>query len=113
MTDATILSQGIGMSSETTTLSEPGTPSSKVVPVVTIETVIEALHRLPPEYLPHILQYIEFLEYKMTYTPDDSSEDEALWDAVQAERTYRQKHPEDIIVCETVEELREILENEE
>jgi len=83
------------------------------MPEISAETVIKALYRLPSEYLPHILQYIEFLEYKFTYTSSDPSEDEALWDAVRAERRHRKQHPEDIIVCDTIEELRAALEDEE
>lgn len=82
------------------------------MPEISAETIVKALYRLPSECLPHILQYIEFLEYRFTHTSQDSSEDEALWDAVQAERGYRKQHPEDMIVCDTIEELRAALEDE-
>jgi len=62
-------------------------PGLVSMPEISAETLVEALYRLPPEYLPHILQYIEFLEYKFPLTSSDPSEDEALWDDVQAERT--------------------------
>ncbi len=88
-------------------------PGPAFMPEISAETLVEALYRLPPEYLPHILQYIEFLEHKFTHTPSDPSEDGALWDAVQAERAYRRRHPEDVIVCDTAEELRAALEDEE
>ncbi|MCP4352636.1 MAG: hypothetical protein GY795_44840 [Desulfobacterales bacterium] len=52
---------------------------------ITMEMVTDALHRIHPDYLHNVLQYIEFLEYKCTYTPDDLSENKAFWDAVQAD----------------------------
>jgi len=41
------------------------------------EAILEALDLLPPEYLPEVLQFIQFLEYKYTANPDELSEDEA------------------------------------
>ncbi len=69
--------------------------SSDRVPMseISAERIIKALYRLPSEYLPHILQYIEFLEYKFTYTSSDPFEDEALWDAAQAEMVRKDMNP--------------------
>ena len=77
---------------------------------VTIEDIIAALKRVPLERLPDILQFIEFIEYQAA---DDASEDEALWAAVEAEQAYRQQHPEDVIVCKSVDELIATLESDE
>ena len=55
---------------------------------VTIEDVIKALHRLPDEYLPDVLQYIEFVEYKTEFNEEDVVEDEDLWKAVEVNQAY-------------------------
>lgn len=81
--------------------------------IVTNQTILTALRRLPTYALPDVLQFIEYLEYKLGIVFDEPSEDEALWDAVQAEVQYRQKHPEDVIVCQTIEELKAALGDEE
>ena len=65
------------------------------------------------EALKDIEQDRIILEIKVIRSSPESSEDEALWDAVQAERAYRRQYPEDIIVCDTVEELLVALEDEE
>lgn len=58
--------------------------------------IVDSLHYLPPEYLVDVLQFIQFLEYKLTAIYDDlREEDEALWDAVQANRTYKERHPDE------------------
>jgi len=61
---------------------------------VTTEEIIGALNRLPPKYLPDVLQFIQFLEYRLI-DDSDSSEDEALWDAVQTNKTYKAQHPKE------------------
>jgi len=60
---------------------------------VTNKTIVEALARLPHEALPDLLQFIEFLEYKYYQIIEGASEDEALWEAVQASEAYRKQHP--------------------
>lgn len=40
-------------------------------------------------------QFIEVLKYQARARPEASAEDDALWQAVQAHRTYRQAHPAD------------------
>jgi hypothetical protein len=62
---------------------------------ITIDDILEALQRVPPERLPDILQFIEFIEYQTTLAADDSSEDEALWAAVEANQAYKQQHPDE------------------
>ncbi len=109
MADSSVIKNSKGDLSGLTTLPENG-PAS---PRITLETVVKTLHHLPPEYLPRVLEYIEFLKHRTTYTPEDPFEDDALWDAVQAEKAYRQKHPEDTIVCTTIEELHAALEDDE
>jgi hypothetical protein len=76
---------------ETTVLQE----KTHVLVKVTTEIIVEALDHLPPEYLPDVLQFIQFLEYKSQAFPADHVEDEALWDAVQANQTYKEHHPDE------------------
>jgi DNA-binding response OmpR family regulator len=38
------------------------------VPKISIEDIIQALHRIPDERLLDVLQFIEFIEYQMTHT---------------------------------------------
>lgn len=80
---------------------------------ITIEEVISALQRVPAHRLADILQFIEFVEYQTALTPEDTAEDEALWAAVEAEQAYRQEHPEDIIVCRSIDELEAVLDSDE
>ncbi len=80
---------------------------------ITIDEVLEALQRVPPERLPDILQFIEFIEYQTTLAADDSSEDEALWAAVEAEQAYRREHPEDVIILRSADELKAFLDSDE
>jgi len=68
---------------------------------ITAEDILQRLQHLPQTAWPEVLQFIEFLEYKWSVI----TEDEALWQAVQAEQAYRQANPEDVIVCESIEEL--------
>ena len=78
---------------------------------VTIDDIIAALNRVPTERLPDVLQFIEFVEYQSVI--DDSSEDEALWAAVEAEQAYRREHPEDIITLRSAEDLQAFLDSDE
>jgi hypothetical protein len=75
--------------------------------MVTLEDVVGALHRVPNERLPDILQFIEFIKYQAF------SEDELLWAEVEAEQAYRQKHPEDVIIYSSIEELAAALDQDE
>jgi len=59
---------------------------------ITVDDILDALQRVPSGRLPDILQFIEFIEYQTTLAADDSSEDEALWAAVEANQTYKQHH---------------------
>lgn len=64
--------------------------------------IVAALRKLPPDYLAEVLHYIEFLQYKLEVTRGDAAEDAALWAAVEANREYKQLHPdEDLEVYET------------
>jgi hypothetical protein len=80
---------------------------------ITIDDIINALQRVPSKRLPDILQFIEFIEYQATLIEDDSSEDAALWAAVEAEQAYRREHPEDVIVCHSMDELKAVLNSAE
>lgn len=59
------------------------------------QAILEALNRLPSEALPELLNFMEYLEYKFLDFASDDSEDEALWDAVQASEAYRKQHPDE------------------
>ncbi len=65
-------------------------------PAATIAAITARLHELPPEQLEDVLQFVQFLEFKYCLTPDDPSEDEALWDAVLAHQKYKQQHSEEV-----------------
>lgn len=80
---------------------------------ITVEDVISALQRVPSHRWADILQFIEFVEYQTALTPEDPAEDEVLWAAVEAEQAYRQEHPEDIIVCRSIDELKAVLDSDE
>jgi len=62
---------------------------------VTIEDIIKALRRLPDEYLPEVLQYIEFVEYKTELNEEDIVEDEDLWQAVEVNQAYKEQQPDE------------------
>lgn len=77
-----------------------------VVSPVTIEEVELALQRVPPQRWPEVLTFIEFLEYQSEQEDDetgldDTSEDAALWAAVQANQAYKTKHTNDVIIHES------------
>jgi hypothetical protein len=77
-----------------------------VVSPVTIEEVELALQRVPPQRWPEVLTFIEFLKYQSEQEDDDiglddTSEDAALWAAVQANQAYKTKHPNDVIIHES------------
>jgi hypothetical protein len=61
---------------------------------ITIEDIVQSLHRIPEERLPDILQFIEFIEYQI-YAEDESLEDEALWTAVEVNQAYKNEHPDE------------------
>ena len=95
----------------TTATRTPKAPANTTTALseVTAENILQKLQHLPQAAWPDVLQFIEFLEYKWEVI----TEDEALWQTVQAERAYRQAHPEDVIVCESMEELALALGDEE
>ena len=64
--------------------------SERTVPV---ETVVAAPNRLPPDYLAEVMQFIEFLEFKSSVDPGDTSDDASLWVAVEANQAYKHEHP--------------------
>jgi hypothetical protein len=57
------------------------------------KAIIAALRKLPPDSLPDVLRYIEFLDYKLNPARDPAAEDAALWAAVEANQEYKQLHP--------------------
>lgn len=77
-----------------------------IMPNVTLEEVEEALRRVPQQRLPDVLTFIEFLKYQAEhedeeYDIDDTSEDAALWAAVQADDGYKVQHPNEMIIHES------------
>lgn len=85
------------------------TPTATAVGTM-IDDILDALRRVPPERLADILQFVEFIEYQ---TAADAAEDEALWAAVQATQADRQKHPEDMTVLRSPEEIKAFLDGDE
>lgn len=77
------------------------------LPNVTLKEIETALQRVPPQRLPEVLTFIEFLEYCAErdegYDIDDPSEDAALWAAVEADDAYKAQHPGEMIVHESGE----------
>jgi len=59
--------------------------------------VVAALRKLPPDYLPEVLRYIEFLDYKANGARAGAVEEAALWAAVEANRKYKQEHPAEFL----------------
>ena len=66
-----------------------GTPGERAI--------VAALRKLPPDYLPEVLQYIEFLDYKINVARSDAAEEAALWAAVEANQEYKRQHPDDAL----------------
>ena len=64
--------------------------------------IVAALRKLPPDYLPEVLHYIEFLDYKINMARSDAAEEASLWAAVEANQEYKRQHlDEDLEVYET------------
>ena len=57
--------------------------------------IVAALRKLPPDYLPEVLRYIEFLDYKIRAARSEAAEETALWAAVEANQEYKRRHPEE------------------
>jgi hypothetical protein len=75
---------------------------------VTVEEVVSALRRVPSQKLPEVLTFIEFLEYQAEHSEvelDDTSEDAGLWAAVEANHTYKAKHPGEMIIHESADDF--------
>lgn len=81
--------------------------------VVSMETMVQAIERLPLAVWPDVLQFIEFMEYKWQNDASSTTEDADLWRAVEAEQTYRRAHPEDVVVYRSIEDLTAALEADE
>lgn len=59
--------------------------------------IVAALRKLPPDYLPEVLRYIEFLDYKINAVRSEAVEERALWAAVEANQEYKRQHPEEAL----------------
>ncbi len=59
------------------------------------KAVLGALRKLPPDYLPEVLRYIEFLDYKLNTARAEAAEEAALWSAVEANQAYKRRHPDE------------------
>jgi hypothetical protein len=73
-----------GMRSKTRATGNPGEGA-----------IVAALRKLPPDYLPEVLRYIEFLDYKSNITRASAAEETALWAAVEANQEYKRQHPDE------------------
>ncbi len=58
-------------------------------------TVVAALRKLPPDCLPEVLRYIEFLDYKISAARADAEEEAVLWAAVEANQQYKRQQPDE------------------
>jgi hypothetical protein len=56
------------------------------------KVIVAALRKLPADYLPEVLHYIEFLDYKINAARADAAEEAALWAAVEANQAYKRQH---------------------
>ena len=72
------------------------TIESMTTPDELLSKILDTLCRLPPERLNDVLDFVQFLEYRII-SQDDSSEDASLWDAVQANQKYKAEHPDEPI----------------
>jgi hypothetical protein len=72
---------------------------------VTLDKVEAALQRVPPDRLADVLLFVEFLEYQAGKegegVKDDTSEDDALWAAVEANHAYKVQHPDEMVLHES------------
>jgi hypothetical protein len=59
------------------------------------KAVVMALRKLPPDYVPEVLRYIEFLDYKTNVARADAAEEAALWAAVEANQVYKRQHTDE------------------
>ena len=59
------------------------------------KAILAALRKLPSDYLPEVLRYIEFLDYKTNVARADAAEEAALWAAVEANQGYKRQHPDE------------------
>jgi hypothetical protein len=59
------------------------------------KAIVAALRQLPPDYLPEVLRYIEFLDYKIHLARSEAAEETALWAAIEANQEYKRQHPEE------------------
>lgn len=80
---------------------------------VSMETMVQALRRLPLAAWPDVLQFMEFMEYKWQNDMVSTAEDAALWRAVEVEQAHRQAHPEEVMVYQSIEELAAALSSAE
>ncbi|MCB0107929.1 MAG: hypothetical protein KDE53_18535 [Caldilineaceae bacterium] len=58
-----------------------------------LDKIVDSLKQLPPEKLPEVWQFIQFLDYQAALQGDAA--DEALWTAVQVHEAYKAQHPEE------------------
>ena len=75
------------MAQVSTSTIEAITTPDEMIPII-----MGKLRQLPPNHLNDVLDFVQFLEYKML-SQDDSTEDSSLWDAVQANQQYKIEHP--------------------
>ena len=72
---------------------------------VTLDEIEAALRRVPSARWADVLQFIEFLEYQAgngnESTQADTTEDAALWAAVEANHAYKAQHPDEVEIHES------------
>jgi len=59
--------------------------------------IVAALRKLPPDCLPEVLRYIEFLDYRINAMRSEAAEEKALWAAVEANQEYKRRHTQETL----------------
>jgi hypothetical protein len=62
---------------------------------ITPEMILDALQILPRESLEEVLRFVQFLSWKSLNNAEFATDDQALWEAVQANQIYQTQHPEE------------------
>jgi hypothetical protein len=67
----------------------------------TLQRIEEILPQLPLQELEMVLTFTEFVHERAAMV----AEDDVLWSFIEREKAYRTKHPEDILECDSDDEL--------
>lgn len=73
----------------------------------TLRRIEEILPQLPLPQLEMVLTFTEFVRERAEL----QSEDDVLWSFIEREQAYRVAHPEDVLLCDSEEELLAALDS--